>query len=487
MSAELFAAVGLAERSRSPISTYRRGMRQRLGMAGALVNNPVVVFLDEPTLGLDPAGQAQVLDIIRGIAKARDATVVLSTHLLPEVEEVCSKVVILNHGKVVTSGSVGEVIKTALIEQSAQLRVPLDLVERARNVLAGFPDLTVDQTAEQPDVLSLAVDRPGTGVAYWRGDERGPCRHHSSGDSSPPIRTGRRALVRRLPQDDQRGGRMTLQVAPPEVGTGQDVRTGAERQSGWLVVAEQECRDLWTSGRGLILLFLFSVLLSAITYLTSTNQALNFLEQRESVNLVLQFAVAVGALATLVVSADGISGERERGTLETLLVTPTSRRSIIAGKLIAALSLWFGTFLISIPYVWVLARGVGILGSALALGFCVGTLVAVGLGAIGLLISAACNSNKTSIAASIFLLLILFAPTQLPSGLPQGWFFDVLLRANPVASGLAYISSILVEGHSWTQDLALLITPLLTAIIAGGALVFAGPRLVRLTRGVTAG
>jgi ABC-2 type transport system permease protein len=280
---------------------------------------------------------------------------------------------------------------------------------------------------------------------------------------------------------------MTLQVAPPAVGTEQDQRTGTQLQSRWLVVAEQECRDLWTSGRGLILVFLFSVLLSGVTYLTSTNQALNFLEQRESVNLVLQFAVAVGVLATLVVSADGISGERERGTLETLLVTPVSRRSIIGGKLIAALSLWFATFLVSIPYVWVLARGVGILGRALALGFFVGTLVAVGLGSIGLLISAACNSNKTSITASIFLLLILFAPTQLPSGLPQGWFFDVLLRANPVASGLAYISSILVEGHSWPQDLALLITPLLTALIAGGALMFAGPRLVRLTRGVNAG
>jgi ABC-2 type transport system permease protein len=280
---------------------------------------------------------------------------------------------------------------------------------------------------------------------------------------------------------------MTLQVAPPAVGMSEDVRAGAERQSGWLVVAEQECRDLWTSGRGLVLLFLFSVLLSAVTYLTSTNQALNFLEQRESVNLVLQFAVAVGVLATLVVSADGISGERERGTLETLLVTPVPRRSIIAGKLIAALSLWFATFLVSIPYVWVLARGVGILGQALALGLCVGTLVALGLGCIGLLISAVCNSNKTSIAASIFLLLILFAPTQLPSGLPQGWFFEVLLRANPVASGLAYISSMLVEGHSWTQDLSFLITPLLTAIIAGGALILAGPRLVRLTRGVNAG
>ena len=101
---------------------------------------------------------------------------------------------------------------------------------------------------------------------------------------------------------------MTLQVAPPDVGMSQDVRATAERPSGWMVVAEQESRDLWTSGRGLILLLLFSILLSAVTYLTSTNQALNFLEQRESVNLVLQLAVAVGVLVTLVVSADGISG-----------------------------------------------------------------------------------------------------------------------------------------------------------------------------------
>jgi ABC-2 type transport system permease protein len=271
------------------------------------------------------------------------------------------------------------------------------------------------------------------------------------------------------------------------MGTSPDVVATTERRRGWLVVAEQESRDLWTSGRGLILLLLFSILLSAVTYLTSTNQALNFLEQRESVNLVLQLAVAVGVLVTLVVSADGISGERERGTLESLLVTPVSRRAIIAGKLSAALTMWFATFIVTIPYVWVLARGVGILGQAMALGLCVGTLVAVGLASVGLLISGVCNSNKTSIAASLFLLLILFAPTQLPSGLPQGWFFEVLLRANPVASALAYISSMLVEGHSWTEDLSYLITPLLTALIAGGALVYSGPRLLRLTPGVSAG
>jgi ABC-2 type transport system ATP-binding protein len=162
LSGELLAAVGLEKRGRSPISTYSRGMRQRLGIARTLVNDPIVVFLDEPTLGLDPAGQTQVLDIIRTIASARDATVVLSTHLLPEVEQVCSKVVILNHGRVVGAGSVGEVIGTALIEHSAQLRVPLHLVARARQALSNVPGLTIDQVEGQPDLLRIAVEAPGT-------------------------------------------------------------------------------------------------------------------------------------------------------------------------------------------------------------------------------------------------------------------------------------------------------------------------------------
>jgi ABC-2 type transport system permease protein len=276
---------------------------------------------------------------------------------------------------------------------------------------------------------------------------------------------------------------MTTVVEPPDLGAPDLAVDRDGATSGWLVVAGQECRDLWKSGRGPLLLFCFSVLLSAITYLASTNQALNFLERREAVNLLLQFAVAVGVLVTLVVSADGISGERERGTLESLLVTPVSRRAIIAGKLVASLSLWFAAFLLSVPYVWVLARGVGILTRALVLGLIVGTIVAVGMGSLGLLISAACNSNKTSLAASAFLLLILFAPTQLPSGLPQGWFFDVLLRANPVDAALSYLTTQLLQGGPWTEDLSYLISPLLTALLAGGALILFGPRLMRLRAG----
>lgn len=254
--------------------------------------------------------------------------------------------------------------------------------------------------------------------------------------------------------------------------------------NGWRVVAAQECRDLWRGGRGPLLLFGFSVLLSAVTWLTATNLALNFLEQREAVNLVVQVAVAVGVLVALAVSADGISGERERGTLESLLLAPVSRRAILAGKSVAALSLWFAAFTVSIPYVWVLGRGVSLVGSALLLGLVVGTLLAVGLIGVGLLISALSNSNKVSLAICFLLLLALFAPTQLPR-MPQGWLGELLRRVNPVGSGTHYLTSVLVNGHDWTRDLSYLAAPLITVVLAGVLLVVTGPRIVRLTGGVS--
>jgi ABC-2 type transport system permease protein len=95
-------------------------------------------------------------------------------------------------------------------------------------------------------------------------------------------------------------------------------RGGRDRTTpAWIVVTGQELRDLWLGGRGLVLSFAFSLLLSVIAYLVATNRALNFLEQRESVNLTLQVAIAVGALLALLAAADTISGERERGTLES--------------------------------------------------------------------------------------------------------------------------------------------------------------------------
>jgi ABC-2 type transport system permease protein len=255
--------------------------------------------------------------------------------------------------------------------------------------------------------------------------------------------------------------------------------TRARSTAGWVVVLGQELRDLWLGGRALALSFAFSLLLSVIAYLTATNKALNFLEQREAVNLTLQVAVGVGALLTLLAAADAVSGERERGTIEGLLLTPVSRIEIVGGKLLATLSLWLAAFLITIPYVWFLGRGVGIAGYAVATGLVVGTLLAVCLAALGILVSVFTQSNRLSLSVSLFLLLALFAPTQLPSSALHGWAGDLLLRLNPITAGEHYVGTVVVDGHPWRDDVFWLTSPVVAAVVLTTAALLSG-RLLRL-------
>jgi ABC-2 type transport system ATP-binding protein len=131
----LLGEVGLGERRGSLIGGLSRGMRQRLGIARALVNDPHVVFLDEPTLGLDPLGQRQVLDLVSGIAREHGVTVVLSTHVLDEVEQICDRVVILNRGAVVAEGTMAEVVRRAAAPRKGVVHVPPRLRPRALEAL----------------------------------------------------------------------------------------------------------------------------------------------------------------------------------------------------------------------------------------------------------------------------------------------------------------------------------------------------------------
>jgi ABC-2 type transport system permease protein len=252
---------------------------------------------------------------------------------------------------------------------------------------------------------------------------------------------------------------------------------------GWLVVLGQELRDLWVGGRGLLLSLAFSVLLSLIAYLVATNTDLNFLEQREAVNLTLQVAIAVGSMLTLLAAADTISGERERGTLENLLLTPVSRLDLGVGKLLAALSLWLAAFAVTVPYVWFLGRGVDVVGEALAAGFVVGTLLAVFLASLGLILSLFASSNRISLSLGLFILLALYAPTQLPTSARRGWAGDLLLRVNPLTAGEHYVGRILVDAHSWRDDISWLISPVLAAVVFAAAAIALGAKYIRLPGG----
>src|SRR5256885_3703392 len=133
-------------------------MKQRLGIARALVNEPDVVFLDEPTLGLDPAGQRQVLALVRRITRERGATVLLSTHLLSEVEEVCSRVLILNRGRVAAAGTVSEIAQRAAAPRGARVKVAAERVDDAIRVLAGAAGIERVEAADgQPGTVTATL------------------------------------------------------------------------------------------------------------------------------------------------------------------------------------------------------------------------------------------------------------------------------------------------------------------------------------------
>lgn len=247
------------------------------------------------------------------------------------------------------------------------------------------------------------------------------------------------------------------------------------RSSTWPVVAAQEMRDLWLSGRALMMVLAQAVLLSVSTYLVAINQELNFLEQREAVSLTLQLTVAAGSLLVVLAAADTFSGERERGSLETLLLTPTSRPALALGKGVAALSLWLGAFAVSLPYLWWLGRDVGTFGQAVLNGALVGTLLSVALVGLGVLVSMLSGSNGVSLAVSFFVLLALYAPSQMPVDATRGWAGELLRRADPFSAATVFLDRLVVQEHTTGQEAALLLAPVIAALLLPAvALVVAG-------------
>jgi len=105
---EVLYYVGLGEARYRMVQTYSVGMRQRIKLAQALVHDPELLFLDEPTNGMDPNGRHEILDLIKEISTEKDMHIILSSHLLPDVEYTCKDVIVLHQGKLVIQGNIEE-------------------------------------------------------------------------------------------------------------------------------------------------------------------------------------------------------------------------------------------------------------------------------------------------------------------------------------------------------------------------------------------
>ena len=129
---EVLDTVGLLERADSKVADYSHGMKQRLGIANALLHRPELIILDEPTSGLDPQGMKDVRELIRALGTG-GTTVFLSSHLLHEIEQVCNRAMIINKGRVVIEGPVAD-----LRPASSAVKVLTSDQERARGVIAAL-------------------------------------------------------------------------------------------------------------------------------------------------------------------------------------------------------------------------------------------------------------------------------------------------------------------------------------------------------------
>ena len=147
--------VGLTDRAGSKFKTYSTGMRQRLGLANALLVEPDLLVLDEPTAGLDPAGAYEFRNLIRRVAQRAGATVVLSSHLLAEVEQVCDRVGILVSGSTVVQGDV-----ESLLAGGRGVRYKVGDADRALGLLSGS-DYAATATGDGELVVQIESEDAG--------------------------------------------------------------------------------------------------------------------------------------------------------------------------------------------------------------------------------------------------------------------------------------------------------------------------------------
>jgi ABC-2 type transport system ATP-binding protein len=152
---ELLETVGLKGRERERVETYSRGMRQRLHIARGLLHDPEVLFLDEPTIGLDPIGARELRDTVAGL-QASGKTILLTTHYMLEADELCERVAVINHGLIVAEGTPAELKRRSTARGVIEIEafgVDDAIVARLR-ALAGVDSVSVEEI-EQAHVVAI--------------------------------------------------------------------------------------------------------------------------------------------------------------------------------------------------------------------------------------------------------------------------------------------------------------------------------------------
>jgi azurin len=256
------------------------------------------------------------------------------------------------------------------------------------------------------------------------------------------------------------------------------VRQATRGRSTWWIVFANEVHGLWIGGKAPVLLLLYSIVLGAHAFVTAYNVELSLMPPKEMVYETVKTAISVGIFLGMMIGADAISGERERGTLEALLLTPTRRRQIIAGKFLAALTPWPAALALTIPYMAVLGQGDEVLLPAILWGALLGTILTLAYTGTGLLVSFWSNTNRTSYLVSLGIYILILVPSQLPGRAQTGAAGQFLQQINPLAAVNHFLSKILVNNRTLEEFGTWLLSPVIfAAVILVVLLLISAPRL----------
>lgn len=157
---ELLELVGLKDRAKSKVKTYSHGMKQRLGIAQALLHNPELIVLDEPTTGLDPHGMKEIRDLIIRLSKEENKTIFLSSHILSEIELVANRMIIINKGSKIVEGEVSKLLNANLVKVTVEIDNPEQAVKVLENTIwyksiESITENKLNINLEQKDIPAL--------------------------------------------------------------------------------------------------------------------------------------------------------------------------------------------------------------------------------------------------------------------------------------------------------------------------------------------
>jgi len=246
----------------------------------------------------------------------------------------------------------------------------------------------------------------------------------------------------------------------------------------WRIMFLRELQELWIGGKALTLLLVFSVLLGIETYVMASNSELSLMPPKEMVYETLKVAISVSLFLGIIIGADAFSGERERSTMEALLLTPTSRRQIAVGKFLAGVTIWPAALIFTLPYMYVLAQGDEVFGQATIWGAALGSIIAPAMVGLGMLVRYWCNSNKNSYFITLGIFLLLLLPVQLPGRAQTGFAGQFLQWFNPIAAQYHFLSKVLVNNRTFLEWWSWLQTSVAMALIVYAVLfLYAAPGL----------